>query len=155
VRVRQILVNLLSNAIKFTETGNIWVEVQELPENRVAIAVRDTGIGIAPQDFKQIFEAFRQIDQSITRKYPGTGLGLAIIHSLVQVMGGKIFLESQLGIGSIFKVELPRQISSKNRDGKVTALNVDSKNIFFSTNNSHESSPPSRNSSMRYPNLKL
>ncbi|MCC5634450.1 response regulator [Nostoc sp. CHAB 5844] len=155
VRVRQILVNLLSNAIKFTETGNIWVEVKELPDNRVAIAVRDTGIGIAAKDFQHIFEAFRQVDQSLTRKYAGTGLGLAIVDSLVRMMRGKIFIESQLGVGSMFKVELPRQILSKDGAGKNPALNVDGENIFFSAHNPHQSSTQSRRSSMRYPNLKL
>ncbi|MBE9007362.1 response regulator [Fortiea sp. LEGE XX443] len=155
VRVRQILVNLLSNAIKFTEAGSIWVEVKELSGNRVAIAVRDTGIGIATKDFKHIFEAFRQVDQSITRKYPGTGLGLAIIDSLVRIMGGTICIESQLGIGSMFKVELPRQISSPDEAGKVPALNVDGENIFFSAHNPHQSSPQSRPTSTKYPNLKL
>jgi len=155
VRVRQILLNLISNAIKFTETGNIWVEVTELPENRVAIAIRDTGIGIAPKDFQHIFEAFRQVDQSLTRKYPGTGLGLAIVDSLVRMMSGKIFIESQLGVGSMFKVELPRQILSKDGAGNNPAFNMDGDNIFFSTHNPHQSYPQSRRSSMRYPNLKL
>lgn len=122
VRVRQILLNLLSNAIKFTESGSIWVELQDLGENRIAIAVRDTGIGISSQDFQYIFEAFRQVDQSITRKYPGTGLGLAIINSLVQMMGGKISLDSQIGVGSIFKVELPRQIPLYNNNKKSGGL---------------------------------
>ncbi|MEA5550465.1 ATP-binding protein [Anabaena cylindrica UHCC 0172] len=112
IRVHQILINLLSNAIKFTEHGSIWLEVKEIiSRNRITITIRDTGIGISPQDFQNIFEAFRQIDQGISRKYPGTGLGLAIINSLVKMMGGKIFLESQLGVGSIFKIELPRQIT--------------------------------------------
>ncbi|ALF55041.1 histidine kinase [Nostoc piscinale CENA21] len=155
VRLRQILVNLLSNAIKFTETGSIWLEVEELPENRIAIAVRDTGIGIAPKDFQHIFEAFRQVDQSLTRKYPGTGLGLAIVDSLVRMMNGKILIESQLGVGSMFKIELPRQILAKDIAGKIPALNVDGEHIFFSAHNPHKSSPPSRRSSMRYPNLKL
>ncbi len=119
IRVKQIVINLLSNAIKFTEFGEIWVEVKELPANRVIIIVRDTGIGIAPRDFKRIFEAFRQVDQTITRKYPGTGLGLAIIDSLVRMMGGKIFLESKLGIGSMFKIELPRQITLSTVGGKL------------------------------------
>ncbi len=112
VRVRQIITNLLSNAIKFTESGSIWVDIKEVAGNRVAIAVRDTGIGIAAEDFNHIFEAFRQVDQTTTRKYPGTGLGLAIIDSLVQMMGGKIIIESQLGQGSMFCIELPRQITS-------------------------------------------
>jgi signal transduction histidine kinase len=110
-RVRQILINLLSNAIKFTESGSISVEVIESSKNRLTITIRDTGIGISSQDYQHIFEAFRQIDQGTSRKYPGTALGLAITDSLVQMMGGKISLDSQLGAGSVFKIELPRQVT--------------------------------------------
>ncbi len=155
VRVRQLLINLLSNAIKFTDSGSIWVEVKELPANRVAISVRDTGIGIAPRDFTHIFEAFRQVDQSITRKYPGTGLGLAIIDSLVQMMSGKIFLESQLGVGSMFRIELPRQVTLPITAVDVSALHLDNKEIFCSAQNPHQSPSQFRKASMGYPNLKL
>jgi signal transduction histidine kinase len=126
-RVRQILTNLLSNAIKFTESGSIGVNVKELPNNYIEIAVWDTGIGIAASDVKYIFEAFRQLDQSITRKYAGTGLGLPVVDALVQMMGGKITVESQLGSGSVFRIELPRQISLSHQQGsdgmsKIAAL---------------------------------
>jgi|UPI0003637EC0 signal transduction histidine kinase len=126
-RVRQILTNLLSNAIKFTESGSIGVNVKELPNNYIEIAVWDTGIGIAASDVKYIFEAFRQLDQSITRKYAGTGLGLPVVDALVQMMGGKITVESQLGSGSVFRIELPRQISPSHQQGsdgmsKIAAL---------------------------------
>ncbi len=109
-RLRQVLVNLISNAIKFTDSGSISLEAQELSDNRVAIAVRDTGIGIDPSDLQQIFQEFRQVNQSLTRDKGGTGLGLAISDRLVRMMQGKIKVESQLGEGSIFQVELPRQI---------------------------------------------
>jgi signal transduction histidine kinase len=138
-RLQQILVNLLSNAIKFTESGTIWVEVSEIPHNQVAIVVRDTGIGIASQDFKLIFEAFRQVDQSITRKYPGTGLGLAIVDSLVRMMNGKIILKSQLGVGSMFRIELPRQITLSNTAVNDAALNFASDYIICSAENPHSS----------------
>ncbi len=151
VRIRQILVNLLSNAIKFTESGNIWIEIRELPANRVTIAVRDTGIGIAPKDFKHIFEAFRQVDQTITRKYPGTGLGLAIIDSLVRMMGGQIFLESQLDAGSMFKIEIPRQISLPTPVTNISAFHWGGDNIICSAHNPHESSK----ASMGYPHRKI
>ncbi len=140
VRIKQILINLLSNAVKFTESGEIWVEVKELPANKVAIIVRDTGIGIAPKDFKRIFEAFRQVDQTLTRKYPGTGLGLAIIDSLVRMMGGKIFLESKLGIGSMFKIELPRQITLSAPTADTLPLQVDGDRVSCSAKNPHHSS---------------
>lgn len=109
-----MLTNLLSNATKFTESGYIWVEIDELPDNRVAIAVQDTGIGIAPQDINSIFEPFWQVDQTTSRKYGGMGLGLAIAHSLVKIMCGQITATSQLGEGSMFRVELPRQILTPN-----------------------------------------
>ncbi|MBD2431154.1 MULTISPECIES: hybrid sensor histidine kinase/response regulator [Fischerella] len=127
VRVRQILMNLLSNAIKFTESGSIGVDVTELPDNQIEIAVWDTGIGIAPSDLKYIFEAFRQLDQSITRKYPGTGLGLPIVDALVQMMGGKIAIESELNRGSVFRISLPRQVllsRTQNQDGAPKASNI-------------------------------
>jgi signal transduction histidine kinase len=155
VRVRQILINLLSNAIKFTESGSIWVEVKEMPTNRVILTVRDTGIGIAPRDFKQIFEAFQQVDQTITRKYPGTGLGLAIIDSLVRMMGGKIFLESQLGVGSMFRIELPRQLMLPSIAVDTPALQLDSEDIFYTTQSPHQSLSQSSKASMGYPHLKL
>ncbi|MBD2292955.1 response regulator [Anabaena sphaerica FACHB-251] len=136
VRVHQILINLLSNAVKFTEYGGIRVEVKETPQNQLAITIRDTGIGISSQDLKHIFEAFRQVDQGISRKYPGTGLGLAIIDSLVQMMGGKIFLESQLGVGSVFKIELPRQITLSPDSGDNYSLNLGSDDgIYYSHQN--------------------
>jgi signal transduction histidine kinase len=109
-RLRQVLVNLLSNAIKFTDEGGVSIEVNELSPNQIEIAVRDTGIGIAPENIHRIFEAFRQVDQSLTRRHSGTGLGLAIIDSLVQVMQGEIKVESVVGKGSVFRVRLPRRL---------------------------------------------
>lgn len=154
IRVRQILINLLSNAIKFTDSGNIWVEVKELPSNRVMIGVRDTGIGIASQDFQHIFAAFRQVDQSITRKYSGTGLGLAIIDSLVQMMGGKIILESQLGVGSMFKIVLPRQIILSASSLDTIASNFNGSEIYCYAQNPHQSHCSPSTVSMSHPHLK-
>lgn len=111
-RLRQILSNLLSNAIKFTEKGGVCIEINELKPEWITITVRDTGIGIAQEKIKQIFEPFRQVDQTTTRKHAGTGLGLAITDSLVQMMQGKISVESYLGEGSVFQVEFPRYLSS-------------------------------------------
>jgi signal transduction histidine kinase len=110
VRLRQVLVNLLSNAIKFTNMGRVWVDIQEMGSDRLSISVHDTGIGIVPEHRDYIFEAFRQVDQTNTRKHPGTGLGLAITQSLVQMMGGTITLKSQVGQGSTFVIELPREV---------------------------------------------
>ena len=110
-RVRQVLVNLISNAIKFTEQGKVLIEASEisdLSDSNIVIIVKDTGIGIAENDIKHIFEPFRQINQTTSRKYAGTGLGLAITKSLVKMMDGKISVESELNKGSTFRVELPR-----------------------------------------------
>jgi signal transduction histidine kinase/DNA-binding NarL/FixJ family response regulator len=109
-RLRQVIVNLLSNAIKFTETGKVEVEVREVSADRLVILVTDTGIGIATEEIARIFEKFRQVDQSLTRRHAGTGLGLAITRWLVQMMGGQISVSSQLGQGSTFRVDLPRAI---------------------------------------------
>lgn len=107
--VKRIIINLLSNAIKFTQSGQVTVQVKEIDPNKIAIAIIDTGIGIAPEDRDKIFEAFRQVDQSFTRQHAGTGLGLAITDSLTKMMGGKIFLDSNLDQGSTFTVEIPRK----------------------------------------------
>jgi signal transduction histidine kinase/DNA-binding NarL/FixJ family response regulator len=113
-RLRQVIVNLLSNAIKFTESGRIDVEVREVSADRIVMLVSDTGIGIAPAEIPHIFEEFRQVDQTITRRHAGTGLGLAITRWLVQMMGGQISVNSQLGQGSTFRVDLPREIRGKS-----------------------------------------
>ena len=113
-RLRQILVNLISNAIKFTERGTVEVEVKEVSPDQLVCNVKDTGIGIASNDLNHIFEEFRQVDQSLTKKYPGTGLGLAITNSLVQLMKGNISVESKVGQGSIFRLTLPRIVEANS-----------------------------------------
>ena len=110
-RLKQILINLISNAIKFTEQGGIDIEVNSLAKNSLEICVQDTGIGIADEQLSTIFQPFRQVDQSIIRKHAGTGLGLAITHSLVSMMQGWITVSSQMGQGSTFRIQIPRQIS--------------------------------------------
>ncbi len=112
VRLRQILVNLLANAIKFTETGSVQVEAWELPA-KVAIAVKDTGIGITENDKAHIFQEFRQANQTLSREHGGTGLGLTITKRLVEMMHGKITVESKLDEGATFRVEIPRQVLSQ------------------------------------------
>ena len=103
-RLRQILLNLLSNALKFTHYGEIWVKVKLLTEQplKLQFEVRDTGVGIAANKVQNLFEAFVQADNSITRKYGGTGLGLTISKNLCELMGGKIWVESQLNQGTSF-----------------------------------------------------
>jgi signal transduction histidine kinase/DNA-binding response OmpR family regulator len=112
-RLRQVVVNLLSNAIKFTDRGTVTLEVRDLNAEHLIIAVADTGIGIAAEEVPRIFEEFRQVDQSMTRRHSGTGLGLAITRWLVHMMGGHISVSSQLGQGSTFKVDVPRQVQVK------------------------------------------
>ncbi len=108
-RVKQILYNLLSNAIKFTpDGGRVQVEAQ-VDEQTVLLIVSDTGIGIAPEDHERIFLEFQQVDSSADRRYEGTGLGLALTKRIVELHGGRMWLESALGQGSRFFVELPRQ----------------------------------------------
>ncbi len=106
VRIRQVIVNLLGNAIKFTQTGEVALEVaveQSTPEQvELHFIIRDTGIGIAPENQKLIFDEFSQADGSMTRKYGGTGLGLTISARLVEAMRGRIWVESALGRGSSF-----------------------------------------------------
>lgn len=107
-RVEQILLNLLSNAIKFTEQGSVRVTAR-LKEGQTMISVIDTGIGIKPEDMGILFNAFRQIETGLTRKYEGTGLGLSISKKLASLLGGDIEVESQWGKGSTFRLILPRQ----------------------------------------------
>ena len=101
---------LLSNAIKFTKNGSITVEVREKSCNTIELAVKDTGIGIAAEDVQHIFEPFRQLDQGNNRKFEGTGNGLSIVQALVNMMKGKITVESELGKGTLFRIELPRKV---------------------------------------------
>ncbi len=109
-RIRQIMINLVSNALKFTDAGEVAVAVTMSPVGethaRVAIAVRDTGIGIAADQQQRLFEPFTQADASVTRRYGGSGLGLSICRSLAQAMGGEIDLVSVLGEGSTFTLRL-------------------------------------------------
>ncbi|PWW43683.1 hypothetical protein DFR36_10934 [Melaminivora alkalimesophila] len=106
-RVAQILKNLLFNALKFTERGEVGVRVSAHPQGGLDFAVHDTGIGIAPHQQEQMFEAFRQADGSMHRKYGGTGLGLSISRNLAQLLGGHIAVRSTLGEGSVFTLTLP------------------------------------------------
>jgi signal transduction histidine kinase/DNA-binding response OmpR family regulator len=107
-RLRQILINLLGNSIKFTDKGELAVSVTRNPEGHpengalLRFAVSDTGIGIPPDKVNQVFESFTQADSSTTRKYGGTGLGLTVSKQLVELMGGRIWVESQPGAGSTF-----------------------------------------------------
>ncbi|MBI4581566.1 MAG: HAMP domain-containing histidine kinase, partial [Planctomycetes bacterium] len=108
-KLRQILYNLLSNASKYTpEGGRVRMVVEAVNDGRqVRLSVADTGPGIAPDQHERIFEKFRQLDSSVTREHSGTGLGLAITRELAIMLGGGIHLESEMGRGSTFIVDLP------------------------------------------------
>lgn len=115
-RLRQAVTNLVSNALKFTEQGGVTVALQFEPSAETfTIEVRDTGIGIAEKDLPHIFEEFRQVDGSATRKYGGTGLGLAIARKNILLLDGVIEVESEVGKGSVFRVRLPVRLREHER----------------------------------------
>jgi two-component system, sensor histidine kinase and response regulator len=121
-RLRQVVVNLVGNALKFTDKGEVGVEVeQEGRSSEMTVLhfrVRDTGIGISPEKQKLIFEPFTQEDSSITRKYGGTGLGLGISARLIDMMGGRIWVESERGRGSTFHFTVQVGVSTKSENEK-------------------------------------
>ena len=108
LRLRQVLVNLVNNAIKFTREGSVTVSVSRVrrPEQpdrqQLCFAVIDTGIGIPKERQAAIFNRFTQVDESTTRRYGGTGLGMAIAYQLVELMGGRLSVESEPGQGTTF-----------------------------------------------------
>src|SRR5439155_27017970 len=105
-RLRQILLNLGSNAVKFTERGEVVLRVRLLDDEsavvRLRLEVTDTGIGIAATDIDRLFDPFSQADASTTRRFGGTGLGLAIVKQLVELMNGRVGVDSRVNVGSTF-----------------------------------------------------
>jgi signal transduction histidine kinase len=106
-RMRQILWNIMGNAIKFTPKGGITVTMQTQDDN-LLVSVRDTGIGIMPENIPIVFEQFRQVDGSLNRTAEGTGLGMPITKKLVELHSGEIWVESVFGVGTTFWFTLPR-----------------------------------------------
>jgi signal transduction histidine kinase len=104
-RLTQVLLNLVGNAIKFTDQGEVMIKASA--ENGYSLAVRDTGPGISEADQGKLFQEFHQADSSITKAKGGTGLGLAISRRIVEMHGGRIWVESRLGQGSVFSLTLP------------------------------------------------
>ncbi len=120
VRLRQVLMNLIDNAVKFTESGGVSVEVtmveRRAADVRVHVAVRDTGIGIPADRRTAIFESFTQADDSTTRTYGGTGLGLTICSQLVELMGGSLAVESEVGKGSTFWFDIALPLADAQQE---------------------------------------
>lgn len=114
-RVRQVLLHLLSNAVKFTEKGEVLVTASAGPvsEGKIELqfAVRDTGIGLTPEQSQLMFQSFSQADSSTSRKFGGTGLGLAISRKLAELMGGRAWVESEAGKGSTFRFSIAAEVS--------------------------------------------
>jgi signal transduction histidine kinase len=113
-RLTQVLLNLVGNAIKFTDTGEVRVTARAVNGN-FAVSVPDTGPGIPEQERTRIFEQFHQIDNSNTKAMGGTGLGLAIAKQIVEMHGGRIWVESTLGKGLTFQMELPTRAEFQKR----------------------------------------
>jgi signal transduction histidine kinase/DNA-binding response OmpR family regulator/HAMP domain-containing protein len=135
-RLRQILLNLLSNAIKFTNNGMVKLlsAITEKTENTISMhfEVKDSGIGMTPEQVNRIFEPFMQADDSTTRKYGGTGLGLSITKNFVELMGGELQVESTLGLGSRFSFNLTFETvdSAADHVNLPVTVNLDEKPIF-------------------------
>lgn len=119
LRISQILINLLSNAIKFTTQGEVGLYISRINSKRYRFEVRDSGIGLLPEHKERLFEAFTQADGSTTRKYGGSGLGLSISKQLVEMMDGKIWIESEYGVGSSFfiEIEIEEVVSEQTEEG--------------------------------------
>ena len=111
-KLRQILLNLLTNAVKFTDEGSVILSAGEDGDGTVVFQVKDSGIGIAPEHQRRIFESFWQVQQSTTRRVGGAGLGLNVTQQLARLLGGDVTVESGLGKGSTFTVRLPRVAGS-------------------------------------------
>jgi signal transduction histidine kinase/DNA-binding response OmpR family regulator len=118
-RLRQILLNVLANACKFTQSGTITLEAGREDHGRegwIVIAVRDTGVGMTPEQLDRLFQPFTQADSSTTRKYGGTGLGLTISRQFCEMMGGSIQVESVAGEGSLFTIRIPARVAGSEPD---------------------------------------
>ncbi len=111
-RIRQALLNLISNACKFTENGDVEIKTEELPSGLVRVLVSDTGIGMTDDQMAKIFDDFSQAESDTTKKFGGTGLGLSITKQLVELMGGELWVESEIGKGSTFGFTFPKSFSA-------------------------------------------
>jgi len=128
LRLGQILINLATNAIKFTNEGEIGIYIEKVKQDRFRFRVKDSGIGISKEQINKLFQSFTQADNTTTRKFGGTGLGLAISKKFIEMMGGTIWVESEIGVGSefIFEVDL-----IENRPKERHYQNFENKNILI------------------------
>ena len=135
-RFRQILMNVIGNAIKFTDHGGVRVSVAGSVSGETAdleISILDSGCGIPEEKIGKLFEKFFQVDNSMTRRYEGTGLGLAICKLLVEKMGGKISAESEVGVGSVFRLKLPLPLYRPERVAPAAAIDWSQKRLLVVT----------------------
>ena len=123
-KVQQILRNFASNALKFTERGEVRIGASLEPGGWIVFSVRDTGIGIAPEDLERIFEEFTQVDSPVQKHVKGTGLGLPLSRKLAQLLGGEILVESEPGKGSSFSLRLPVRFAVRSADGPAGSREV-------------------------------
>ena len=123
LRLGQVLTNLVNNAVKFTEHGEIRLRIELVEQTgdkvKLKFAVRDTGIGMTPEQSAKLFQPFTQADMSTTRKHGGTGLGLTISRRLIELMGGQIWIESEAGVGSTFSFVVWLELSAAAEHRKI------------------------------------
>ncbi len=140
LRLGQILTNLVNNAVKFTENGEIRLKIELLERTgekvQLKFSVRDTGIGMTPEQTAKLFQAFTQADMSTTRKHGGTGLGLTISRKLVEMMGGRIWIESEAGVGSTFLFTVWLGMGSATGHGKILPEQLPNLNVLVVDDNS-------------------
>jgi PAS domain S-box-containing protein len=138
-RFRQIVTNLVGNAVKFTEKGHVFIDLKSQPrgdgELMLSIRIEDTGLGIPAEKLKSVFEKFSQVDTSSTRRHEGTGLGLAITSGLVELFGGSIEVESEVGRGSAFTVHLPFPIVSERKSEATLPINTNGAKVLVVDDN--------------------
>ena len=141
-RIRQIITNVLGNAVKFTEMGHVYVNVDgDIVEGegcqvaKLKVRMEDTGIGIPKEELEKVFDKFSQVDTSATRKHEGTGLGLSIASSLVKLMGGKMGVESEVGVGSTFWFEVDLPVHSEQRAKKRVPVDVTGSRVLIVDDN--------------------
>ncbi len=137
-RLRQIIVNLVGNAVKFTEKGEVVITARECPglgHGEIAIDVRDTGIGIPREKQDRLFRSFSQVDSSTTRRFGGTGLGLSISFRLAELMGGKLTVVSEAGVGSTFRLVLPYEPSASMHNPPVPLTEWNGKRVLVVDDN--------------------